>query len=387
MGVAFGAELTGVNIFDPDSPIYINGASSAGFLEAVSQGTNFDVINNSWGSTPIFARSQNLAVARSFDRQTVDQYEQISETGRDGLGTVVVQSAGNDHLNANGDGINASRFTITVAAARDDGFTSSYSNYGASVLVTAPAGDRAEEGGRGIVTTDLLGREGYNLRLDPDGRHDYTDDFGGTSAAAPIVTGVVALMLDANPELGWRDVQNILSLSATHTGSEIGGGISGFETSPWLVNGAANWNGGGMHYSQDYGYGMVDAYNAVRMAEAWSLFAPAQTSANEESVTTSVEVDQPIEDLSTPGVPVHRRRFRPDDRARRADAHADAQRHPRPQRLPDLAGRHRDDAARTRPPGGRRRQTTRSPGLLGSTGCAASSPRASGRCASRTRWR
>ena len=257
------------------------------------------MINNSWGSTPIFARSQNLAVARSFDRQTVDQYEQISETGRDGLGTVVVQSAGNDHLNANGDGINASRFTITVAAARDDGFTSSYSNYGACVLVTAPAGDRAEEGGRGIVTTDLLGREGYNLRLDPHGRQDYTDDFGGTSAAAPIVTGVVALMLDANPELGWRDVQNILSLSATHTGSEIGGGISGFETSPWLVNGAANWNGGGMHYSQDYGYGMVDAYNAVRMAEAWSLFAPAQTSANEESVTTSVEVDQPIEDLST----------------------------------------------------------------------------------------
>ena len=65
------------------------------------------------------------------------------------------------------------------------------------------------------------------------------------------------------------------------------------------MNGAANWNGGGMHFSQDYGYGMVDAYNAVRMAEVWSLFGPAQTSANEESVTTSVDVDQPIDDLST----------------------------------------------------------------------------------------
>ena len=153
------------------------------------------------------------------------------------------------------------------------------------------------------------------------------------------------------------------------------------------MNGAANWNGGGMHYSQDYGYGMVDAYNAVRMAEAWSLFAPAQTSANEESVTTSVEVDQPIEDLSTLEF-----QFTVDDfdltiehveltltltHSAILDLNV----------YPDLAGRHRDDDAWTRPPGGRRRQTTRSPGLLGSTGCAASSPRASGRCASRTRWR
>ena len=49
----------------------------------------------------------------------------------------------------------------------------------------------------------------------------------------------------------------------------------------WIYNGATNWNGGGLHYSGDYGYGGVDVYNAVRMAEVWSLFSAPQTSANE----------------------------------------------------------------------------------------------------------
>ena len=101
-----------------------------------------------------------------------------------------------------------------------------------------------------------------------------------------------------------------------------------------------------MHFSEDYGYGMVDAYNAVRMAEAWSLFAPAQTSANEESVTTSVEVDQPIEDLSTLEF-----QFTVDDSDLTIE-HVELTltlTHSAILDLnvyPDLAGRHRDDAAR-----------------------------------------
>ena len=97
-----------------------------------------------------------------------------------------------------------------------------------------------------------------------------------------MVTGVVALMLQANPNLGWRDVQNILAASAKHTGSAIGATTPGTnEHGNWFLNHAADWNGGGMHFSNDYGYGMVNAYNAVRMAEMWSRFKMAQTTANE----------------------------------------------------------------------------------------------------------
>jgi hypothetical protein len=105
-----------------------------------------------------------------------------------------------------------------------------------------------------------------------------------------VVSGVVALMLEANTRLGWRDVQNILAASATLTGSELGDSTpDATEEGVWTINGAGNWNGGGMHVHTNYGYGMVNAYNAVRMAEVWSLLYPTPaTSANERSVGSSV---------------------------------------------------------------------------------------------------
>ena len=56
------------------------------------------------------------------------------------------------------------------------------------------------------MTTDLLGANGYVGT-------DFSLKFGGTSMAA-MVSGVVALMLEANPFLGWRDVQLILLSTA-----------------------------------------------------------------------------------------------------------------------------------------------------------------------------
>jgi subtilisin-like proprotein convertase family protein len=284
VGVAWGSSLTGVNVFDPESAISINTAfDPSGFYAAVAQTTKFDVVNNSWGADfPDFEPWQNGLTPGSFVTEVSARWAAAAAHGRGGLGTVFVKSAGNDDSNANGDGLDASQLSITVSAVRSDGFASSYSSYGANVLVAAPAGDNILEFDRGIVTTDLLGTDGYNWQDDLGANSAYTDRFGGTSAAAPIVTGVVSLMLDAAPGLGWRDVQNILAHSASHTGSAIGGPPRAHEDHAWLVNGAGNWNGGGMHFSENYGYGMVNAYNAVRMAEAWHLFQPTpQTSANE----------------------------------------------------------------------------------------------------------
>ncbi len=290
IGGAFGASITGVNIFDSTTPIYVNAKDFSPFIDAVLQMANFDVTNNSWGSTPGFYDDQSPDLPGSFTQALVDAYGTASAGGRGGLGTVIVQAAGNDNLDANGDGINASRFTVTVAAALQSGFASSYSNYGASILLTAPGSSVPGS----IVTTDRSGSPGYSSG-------DYTTTFNGTSAATPIVTGVVALMLEANPTLGWRDVQNILAASSTHTGSAYGAGPGTNENFAWQFNGAANWNGGGMHFSEDYGYGMLNAYNAVRMAEAWQYIYPAaQTSANEQSVDTgTLAANTTLPDLST----------------------------------------------------------------------------------------
>lgn len=275
VGVAFDASITSIRVFGGADDMNTNYLRYLKTLDSLGQ---FDVTNHSYGSSPNFRTYADIA-----------KFETAANIGRNGLGTLSVKSAGNNNVDGNGEAVNASRFTVTVAAvdSSSSGNAASYSTYGSHVLVSAPAAS---------VTTDLMGSAGYNGLLNGD----YTNIFGGTSAAAPVTAGVIALMLDANPALGWRDVQNILAYSAAGTGS-LYTGVKTNENFSWKWTGAENWNGGGLHFSEDYGYGMVNAYNAVRMSEAWSIFHPqAATSGNEVSVATGkITVNQNIADLST----------------------------------------------------------------------------------------
>ena len=147
VGVAWGVTLAGVNIDFDETGLYgsINAPDPTEFLDLVRQGAKFDIVSNSWGSTPLYQAYQSLATY-SFDAVVEQAYGDISASGRGGLGTIVVKSAGNNNRDSNGAGLNASRFTITVAATEADGMAAWYSNFGSSILVTAPAA---------AVTTDL----------------------------------------------------------------------------------------------------------------------------------------------------------------------------------------------------------------------------------------
>ena len=81
-------------------------------------------------------------------------------------------------------------------------------------------------------------------------------NFVGTSFAAPIVSGVVALMLEANPELGWRDVQDILIRTAVT-----------IDIAPDSPNDSWVTNAAGLSHSYEYGFGKVDAKAAVILAQ------------------------------------------------------------------------------------------------------------------------
>lgn len=218
----------------------------AGFVddedEAEAMSWRNDVIqvkNNSWGpdDDPIPTAPGPLTIA-AFEDSVIN--------GRNGLGTIHLWAAGNGGEyddNVNYDGYANSIYTIAVGAVNDKGERSSYSEPGAAKLISAPSdGDIIDQA---ITTTTL--------------NDNYTNNFGGTSSATPLVAGVVALMLEANPNLGWRDVQEILIRSARKVNPTH---------ASWAENDA------GIPFSHDYGAGMVDAQLAVRIAENWSNLGP-----------------------------------------------------------------------------------------------------------------
>jgi kexin len=85
----------------------------------------------------------------------------------------------------------------------------------------------------------------------------------GTSSATPGATGVVALMLSANPNLGWRDVRIIMALAA-RINDQFDLDWSGGATAPYF-------------YNHKYGFGVVDANAAVTMAKTWTNVAAEAT--------------------------------------------------------------------------------------------------------------
>ena len=175
----------------------------------------------------------------------VEAFETGIKTGRDGKGTIFVFSSSNGFSFAediNFLGYINSRYTISVGAVAKSGKHANYSTAGAALLVSAPAGGDYDTG---HLLTAGLG-------------DTCTDSSTGTSFSAPVVSGVIALMLEANPDLSWRDVQGILATTSQEVDDDS--------------DDTDKRNAAGFWHSNLYGFGIVDAKAAVDAAKQWNSF-------------------------------------------------------------------------------------------------------------------
>ncbi|MEH6417497.1 S8 family serine peptidase [Pseudomonas sp. CGJS7] len=325
-GVAPGVKLRGFNFLVTTD---VNAAGEESHAEATYDNVRYawwdgveskdvQVSNNSWGGMS--------AWPEAFSENEVAAWERPMTATRNGLGTIYIKAAGNDFSSINKDSAACTDETkqrnvgcmqafldprnnlfnvMTIAAVNAAGRRASYSTPGSALWVSGLGGESGfqrqslldggipaaridallgpEQFDPAIVSTDLAGCAlGMNTnaltsnRLATSGSAidatcNYTGQMNGTSAATPTVSGVVALMLQANPKLTYRDVKYILATTArrVHPDQPAATAADGTVLVPgWTRNGA------GYFFSNWYGYGLVDATAAVTRATGFKSLAP-----------------------------------------------------------------------------------------------------------------
>ncbi|MEQ1766437.1 MAG: S8 family serine peptidase, partial [Methylotenera sp.] len=197
-GIAPNCRLLPVKVFHADDL-----ASESQVADAIRYAAAFaDVISCSWGG----AKSPDIEFALQDARRM----------GRKGRGTVVVCATGNE-AHARVDYPASDLNAIAVGASTDADELADYSNRGPQVCVVAPSNG----GTRAIFTTDVStpGR-GFNIGDTAAGGADglFTNDFGGTSSATPLVAGLCGLLLSLKPEMTVEEVRAALIASTKKIG-------------------------------------------------------------------------------------------------------------------------------------------------------------------------
>ncbi|XP_063657019.1 proprotein convertase subtilisin/kexin type 4 isoform X26 [Pan troglodytes] len=229
VGVAFNARIGGVRMLD---------GTITDVIEAQSlslQPQHIHIYSASWGPEDDGRTVDGPGIL------TREAFRRGVTKGRGGLGTLFIWASGNGGLhydNCNCDGYTNSIHTLSVGSTTQQGRVPWYSEACASTLTTTYSSGVATD--PQIVTTDL--------------HHGCTDQHTGTSASAPLAAGMIALALEANPFLTWRDMQHLVVRASKP---------AHLQAEDWRTNGV------GRQVSHHYGYGLLDAGLLVDTARTW----------------------------------------------------------------------------------------------------------------------
>ncbi len=219
---------------------------------------------NGTGANEILVSNNSWGISFTDDTTFEAILKLSSEQLRDGKGRIFVFAAGNDRYdngNSNLSYITNNRYALTVAALNYEDKFSSYSSQGSNILVSAYGGEFYQESPT-IATTTLMGKAMYENELngasgpvtvDEDTNKNYTYAMNGTSSAAPMVSGSIALVLEACPKLTWRDVKWLTA----HTASKIDE-----SNSLWIKNSA------GLSHNINYGFGRINTMEMIKECRA-----------------------------------------------------------------------------------------------------------------------
>lgn len=260
----------------------------------------FDIFNYSYGAyTCSFSGVPDSLIS---------QLEYGVTTLRSGRGAIYVKASGNEYIaplsdcydnlqgnpyylgNATLEEDHSYPYYVLVGALDADGKSAYYSTPGSALWITAPGGEFGTTS-PAVVTTDIEGCDKGNSQTsanendfesggEGNSNCNYTSTMNGTSAAAPMVSGVVALMLSQNPNLTWRDVKYILATSAIQVDASLGNtnhptnnNLSGHTyLQGWQTNGA------GYKFHHWYGFGAINTDTAIAMARSYAnSWAPLAT--------------------------------------------------------------------------------------------------------------
>lgn len=234
VGVAFNAKVAGIRMLK-------NKVEDAMEAEALKHCRDkIHIYSSSWGPIDDGKKMDGPGVL------VRNAFEEGVKYGRDGKGSIYVWASGNGGVNkdnCNCDGYCSSIYTISISAVNDKGQVPAYVEECSATLAAAYSSGTGTE--RRIATTDL--------------NSGCTDEHGGTSAAAPLAAGVIALALSANPNLSWRDVQHLIVHSSSHP-----------------MENESVINGAGRGVNNKTGFGILDAAAMVDLATTWEPVAKQQ---------------------------------------------------------------------------------------------------------------